>query len=48
MTEYILLGFLMEKDMTGYDMKQHMSMSTSYFVDASLTCVKYLSIIEAA
>lgn len=35
MTEYILLGFLMEKDMTGYDMKQHMSMSTSYFVDAS-------------
>lgn len=35
MTEYILLGFLMEKDMTGYDMKQHMSMSTSYFVNAS-------------
>lgn len=35
MTEYILLGFLMEKDMTGYDMKQHMSFSTSYFVDAS-------------
>jgi Predicted transcriptional regulators len=35
MTEYVLLGFLMEKDMTGYDMKQHMSISTSYFVDAS-------------
>ena len=35
MIEYILLGFLMERDMTGYDMKQHMSMSTSYFVDAS-------------
>ncbi len=35
MTEYILLGFLMERDMTGYDMKQHMSFSTSYFVDAS-------------
>lgn len=35
MTEYILLGFLMERDMTGYDMKQHMSISTSYFVDAS-------------
>jgi DNA-binding PadR family transcriptional regulator len=34
-TEYILLGFLMERDMTGYDMKQHMSFSTSYFVDAS-------------
>lgn len=35
MTEYILLGFLMERDMTGYDMKRHMSFSTSYFVDAS-------------
>ena len=35
MIEYILLGFLMERDMTGYDMKQHMSISTSYFVDAS-------------
>jgi len=35
MTEYILLGFLMERDMTGYEMKQHMSISTSYFVDAS-------------
>ena len=35
MTEYILLGFLMQKDMTGYDMKQKMSLSTSYFVDAS-------------
>lgn len=35
MTEYILLGFLMERNMTGYDMKQHMSFSTSYFMDAS-------------
>lgn len=35
MTEYVLLGFLMERDMTGYDIKQYMSMSTSYFVDAS-------------
>lgn len=35
MTEYILLGFLMDRDMTGYEMKQHMSISTSYFVDAS-------------
>lgn len=35
MTEYILLGFLMQREMTGYDMKQHMSYSTSYFVDAS-------------
>lgn len=35
MIEYILLGFLMERDMTGYDMKQHMSISTAYFVDAS-------------
>lgn len=35
MTEFILLGFLMSKDLTGYDMKQYMSISTSYFVDAS-------------
>ncbi|WP_088185748.1 PadR family transcriptional regulator [Desulfosporosinus sp. FKA] len=35
MTEYILLGFLMQNSMTGYDIKQHMSMSTSYFIDAS-------------
>lgn len=35
MTEYILLGFLMCRDLTGYDMKQFMSNSTSYFVDAS-------------
>lgn len=35
MTEYILLGFLIDRDMTGYDMKQHMSFSTSYFADAS-------------
>jgi len=35
MIEYILLGFLMEKNLTGYDMKLYMSMSTSYFMDAS-------------
>lgn len=35
MTEYILMGFLMERNMTGYDMKQYMSMSTSHFADAS-------------
>lgn len=35
MIEYILLGFLMERNMTGYDMKHYMSISTSYFIDAS-------------
>jgi len=35
MITYILLGFLMERNMTGYDMKQYMSISTSYFMDAS-------------
>lgn len=35
MTEYIILGFLMERKMTGYDIKLHMGMSTSYFADAS-------------
>jgi len=35
MTEFILLGFLMERNMSGYDMKQHMSISTAHFVDSS-------------
>ena len=35
MTEFILLGFLMDHNMTGYDIKQMMSMSTSNFVDSS-------------
>lgn len=35
MTEYILLGFLMERNMSGYEMKQHMGMTTSHFADAS-------------
>ncbi|HGM3507224.1 TPA: helix-turn-helix transcriptional regulator [Clostridioides difficile] len=35
MLEYIILGFLMEKEFSGYDLKQRMSESTSYFFDAS-------------
>lgn len=35
MLEYIILGFLMHRDMSGYDMKQWMTHSTSYFYDAS-------------
>ncbi|HBF36581.1 MAG TPA: PadR family transcriptional regulator [Firmicutes bacterium] len=35
MLEYIILGFLMYGDMSGYDLKQCMSKSTSYFFDAS-------------
>lgn len=35
MTEYIILGFLMTKSMTGYDIKQNMAISTSNFFDAS-------------
>ena len=35
MLEYIILGFLMEKELSGYDLKQIMSESTSYFFDAS-------------
>ena len=35
MTEFIILGFLMTKNMTGYDIKQKMSISTSNFIDAS-------------
>jgi Predicted transcriptional regulators len=32
---YVLLGFLCEKDMTGYEIKQKMTLSTSNFIDAS-------------
>ena len=35
MIEYILLGFLMYGEMTGYDLKQYMGQSTSNFYDAS-------------
>lgn len=35
MLEYILLGFLMHGDMSGYDMKQFMAHSTAYFYNAS-------------
>jgi DNA-binding PadR family transcriptional regulator len=35
MLEYIILGFLMRKEMSGYDLKQWMTESTSYFFDAS-------------
>lgn len=35
MIEYILLGFLMNKEMSGYDIKYFMSHSTAYFYDAS-------------
>ena len=35
MLEYIILGFLMKHEMTGYDLKQYMTNSTSYFFDAS-------------
>jgi len=35
MFEFIILGFLMSKNMTGYDIKQKMSVSTSNFIDAS-------------
>ncbi|MER0284248.1 PadR family transcriptional regulator [Clostridioides difficile] len=35
MLEYIILGFLMEEKLSGYDLKQWMSHSTSYFFDAS-------------
>jgi DNA-binding PadR family transcriptional regulator len=33
--EYILLGFLTFKEMSGYDLKQTMAVSTSHFFDAS-------------
>lgn len=32
---YVILGFLCEKDMTGYEIKQKMTISTSNFIDAS-------------
>ena len=35
MLEYIILGFLMYGDMSGYDLKHWMTNSTSYFYDAS-------------
>lgn len=35
MIEFILLGFLMYREMTGYDLKQAMGQSTSNFYDAS-------------
>ena len=35
MIEFIILGFLMTNNMTGYDIKQKMSISTSNFIDAS-------------
>lgn len=35
MLDYIILGFLMEREMSGYDIKQFMSISTSNFIDAS-------------
>lgn len=35
MLEYIILGMLMEKEMSGYDLKQWMVECTSYFFDAS-------------
>ena len=35
MLEYIILGFLMEYSQNGYQMKQHMALGTSNFMDAS-------------
>lgn len=35
MLEYIILGFLMSRAASGYDLKQCMAESTSYFFDAS-------------
>ena len=35
MLEYIILGFLQMQDMTGYDIKQQMTVSTTNFYDAS-------------
>lgn len=35
MLEYIILGFLMYGEMSGYDLKQYMAKSTSNFFDAS-------------
>ncbi|HBE79335.1 MAG TPA: PadR family transcriptional regulator [Firmicutes bacterium] len=35
MLEYIILGFLMHGEMSGYDLKQYMAKSTANFFDAS-------------
>lgn len=35
MLEYIILGFLMTKERSGYDLKRCMTQTTSYFFDAS-------------
>lgn len=35
MLEYFILGLLMESNQNGYQMKQHMALSTSHFMDAS-------------
>lgn len=35
MLEYVILGFLSERSLTGYEIKQIMSHSTSNFIDAS-------------
>lgn len=35
MIEFIILGFLITNSLTGYDIKQKMSISTSNFIDAS-------------
>lgn len=35
MINYIILGFLVEKEMTGYDIKQKITLSTSNFYNAS-------------
>ncbi|MCW0824055.1 PadR family transcriptional regulator [Clostridioides difficile] len=41
--KYIILGFMMEKELSGYDLKQKMSTSTSYFFDASFGSI-YLAL----
>lgn len=35
MLQYVILGFLQNRDMTGYEIKQMMLQSTSHFIDAS-------------
>ena len=35
MLQYVILGFLQNRDMTGYEIKQMMIQSTSHFIDAS-------------
>ena len=39
MLEHIILGFLMTKDRSGYDLKWLMENSTSYFINASFGSV---------